>query len=636
MSQSPAGIFNPVEPGDLGPLAPLYFSALTAPSRAVAFMATLQLDAISSTTFTDQFWVAGVGNPIGVYEHERTTLTRSQARYANRPFITSEDDSPANTPIEPRLAPFDLTRSLQFGDGGLVEPLAESAIGTLFLRNEDGALDDLDQDVAVVGREIELSAAAMTGDTVIGSTIFDVLATEDGYTVATEDGFDVATGDGGSASLLDGFGSIYRGVVEAVGWDGSITQITVRDFRLKLQQPVQKSIYSGQGGIDGPPELAGATKPKAFGRCRNVRPVMIDPARLIYQVNDGEMRAIDAVRDMGVELTSHGTVKSYKQLFDLAPPDEDSIGDFPLGSFVSCLSTGHFRLAGQPAGTVTADVRGAGGADSLREAFGDGTYFTDGTGFRSAALKIYSRTAGAVINRLLIEIGFTDQQISLSQIAQMDRERPYEVGVYLAAGEQRTVADIVGLMARSMGCVLIRFRDGRYQLRDLAPPLETSVVRMDVSSQDQGKLIRKALPYRQPWSDVDIVYNRNWTPLTETDLAGAVLPEERSVLTRDVFVSRSTDAELAAVYPDRAPMRVETALVSDGDAAALGRRLLDFYTRGRQMFSVPLRGVGHRLELMDSIRLTAPRFGLDAGKDLLIVGLRENGASLATDVDLFG
>ena len=55
-----------------------------------------------------------------------------------------------------------------------------------------------------------------------------------------------------------------------------------------------------------------------------------------------------------------------------------------------------------------------------------------------------------------------------------------------------------------------------------------------------------------------------------------------------------------------------------------------------QMFSVPLRGVAYRLELMDSIRLTAPRFGLDTGKDLLVVGLRENGASLATDVELFG
>ena len=118
-----------------------------------------------------------------------------------------------------------------------------------------------------------------------------------------------------------------------------------------------------------------------------------------------------------------------------------------------------------------------------------------------------------VIERLLINCGFTDREISLSQIAQMDQERPVEVGIYLAAGEQRTTADVVGLCARSMGCVLIRSLDGRYQLRDLAPPRETPVIRLNVEAQDQGKLLRQALPYRQPWSDVDIIYGRNWTQM---------------------------------------------------------------------------------------------------------------------------
>lgn len=637
MSQSPAGIFNPVEPGELGPAAPLYFSALTAPERAIAWMATLNLDAVSTTTVLEQPWVAGVFcAAVGVEERSTTTLARSQVRYATKPLITSSADTPAHTPIEPRLAPFDLTRALQFESGGMVSPIAESAIGTLILANADGALDALDDDVAVVGREIEVSVAAMTGDTVVGSTIWDVLATEDGFTIGVGDGSDLATGDGGASSVLDGFGSVYKGVVEAIGWDRGAAQVTVRDFRLKMQQPVQRSTYNGLGGIDGTPELTGVTKPKAFGRCRNVRPVLLDAARLIYQVHDGEMRAIDAVYDMGVALAARPRVSTYADLAALEPANEESEGDFPLGSFVPCPAAGCFRLAGTPAGAVTADVRGAGGADTLRELFSDGTMWTDGTGFRSAALLLYSRTAGAVISRLLVDSSFTDAEISLSQIAQMDRERPREVGVYLAAGGQRTVEDVVGLCARSMGCVLIRSNDGRYQLRDLVPPRETPVLPIAVDQQDQFKLLRKALPYRQPWSDVDIVYNRNWSPLGDSDLAGAVPADRRNALTRDVLVTRVTDAELAAVYPDRAPLRIETALTSDGDALALGRQLLDFHSRGRRMFSVPIRGIGYRLELMDTVRLTAPRFSLDDGKDVMIVGIRENGASLATDLELFG
>ena len=636
MSQSPAGVFNPVEPGELGPAAPLYFSALTAPERAIAWMATLNLDAISTTTALEQPWVAGVFcAAVGVEERQSTTLTRSQARYATKPLITSSADTPANTPIEPRLSPLDLTRALQF-ESGMVSSIAQSAMGTVILNNADGALDALDDDVAVVGREIEVSAAAMTGDTVVGSTIWDVLATEDGYVIGVGDGSDLATGDGGAASVLDGFGSVYKGVVEKIDWDGGAAQITVRDFRLKMQQPVQRSTYNGLGGIDGHPDLKDTTKPIALGRCRNARPVLLDPARLIYQVHDGEMRAIDAVYDKGVALEAGPRVSSYAELAALEPPSEEGEGDLSLGTYAICPAAGCFRLAGAPAGAVTADVRGAGGADTLRELFSDGTSWTDGTGFRSAALLLYSRTAGAVISRLLVDSGFTDAEISLSQIAQMDRERPREVGVYLAAGGQRTVEDVVGLCARSMGCVLIRSNDGRYQLRDLVPPRETPVLPITVDQQDQGKLLRMALPYRQPWSDVDIAYNRNWTPLGDSDLAGAVPVDRRNAFTRDVLVTRVTDAELAAVYPDRAPLRIETALTSDGDALALGRQLLDFHSRGRRMFSVPIRGIGYRLELMDTVRLTAPRFGLDDGRDVMIVHIREEAVSLATQLVLFG
>ena len=138
--------------------------------------------------------------------------------------------------------------------------------------------------------------------TVVGPTISNVLATETGVSIVTEAGKELATGAGISTSVLGGFGPIYSGVVEAIGWDRSTAQLTIRDFRLKLQQPVQKNIYTGGGGVDGSPELANVTKPYALGRCRNVRPTLINSARLVYQVHDGEMRSIDSVYDMGVAL----------------------------------------------------------------------------------------------------------------------------------------------------------------------------------------------------------------------------------------------------------------------------------------------------------------------------------------------
>ena len=64
--------------------------------------------------------------------------------------------------------------------------------------------------------------------------------------------------------------------------------------------------------------------------------------------------------------------------------------------------------------------------------------------------------------------------------------------------------------------------------------------------------------------------------------------------------------------------------------------MLDFYTHGRAMFQLRVSGMAYRLELMDTVRLVAPRFGLDQGRNFLVVDIGEDGDAVETRLRFFG
>jgi hypothetical protein len=78
-----------------------------------------------------------------------------------------------------------------------------------------------------------------------------------------------------------------------------------------------------------PDNLAGP-KPMVFGRVYNMPAVCVDERKLTYQVNDGPVAAITAVRDNGQDLLA--------------------------GDWLSYPESGYFRLGTTPKGVVTADV----------------------------------------------------------------------------------------------------------------------------------------------------------------------------------------------------------------------------------------------------------------------------------------
>ncbi|MGK2911222.1 MAG: hypothetical protein ACSLE1_15685 [Sphingobium sp.] len=111
--------------------------------------------------------------------------------------------------------------------------------------------------------------------------------------------------------------------------------------------------YAGTGGAEGLPGLKGTLKPWCSGACQNVTPILIDQAKLIYQVHGyGAVQDISMVYELSgqVNATASATAADYAALaaLTLAP-----------GQWAKAPAVGMFRLGGEPSGAITADVVGA-------------------------------------------------------------------------------------------------------------------------------------------------------------------------------------------------------------------------------------------------------------------------------------
>jgi hypothetical protein len=162
------------------------------------------------------------------------------------------------------------------------------------------------------------------------------------------------------ASLVPAF----NGVAGSITSDDTEMTIPLRDASYWLERPLLRSTYGGNGQYDGNSALVGTLKPLIIGAgtktgtpafpfwdgpVSNVTPVLIDPAALIYQVNDGPIGRIAGFYEGG---HSGGW------------PNAGDVADFydgsstPAGQYRTCLARGCIQLGSQPTYAITLDVNG--------------------------------------------------------------------------------------------------------------------------------------------------------------------------------------------------------------------------------------------------------------------------------------
>ena len=219
----------------------------------------------------------------------------------------------------------------------------------------------------------------------------------------------------GSQSELD-FKSTVRGAIRNIEitdgagtqrfsvWQGSDPLPTLATYL--TSHPSNGVTVERLLNLEGDPNLVGKPKPLCFGRCLNVRPVLVSPNLLTYQVHGGgPIQAIDAVYDKGVELVGPA-----------GPGPQYSVD----------LERGTFTLNQQPIGEITADVRG----DATDEA--------------------YVETVADVIARLVTTYGPLEAaELDTATFDALNSSAPSAVGLYITT--ERNILEVLDELINSIG-----------------------------------------------------------------------------------------------------------------------------------------------------------------------------------------
>ncbi|TGE04624.1 hypothetical protein [Hymenobacter fodinae] len=394
----------------------------------------------------------------------------------------------------------------------------------------------------------------------------------------------------------DDFATIFEGAIENIEGDDSRIILTLRDNRAKTDKPVSAGVYGGTGNLDGDATLAGMQKPLCYGVVKNVAPVLVNYAMQVYQVHDGSIAAVDQVRDRGIVLDYAG---DFADITTASPGSSE---------YATQLSAGLIRLGSTPAGQVTADVQG----DNLN-------------GFATSCTDIALRVLKTRLGVYSLSSGDIDEG-SFGRLAEV---LTGSAGLYIDA--DITGSDVLDALLNPAGAYWSFTRQGLLFAGAVTPPAEATGAVRHIDAA--GLRLQQTIP---PAWRIKVGYAPAVVVQSENDLAGGVDGNVQAFVTepyRYVTYANETVRQKNNLASERV---FETNLATKADAEALLHRLVDIYSTKRMVFQVPVYKTLYRYFLGDVVRLRYDRYGLDEGKDFLVVGVSDNAATGQTVLTLWG
>jgi hypothetical protein len=519
-------------------------------------------------------------------------LSASEFFYAaTMPFITRERDAPRNQPFSGTLdSSLRVDRSIANGNGynGYVQNVAE-----LSLINADGEYDVTGMENSPNGQEIVC-------------TIGEVLS-----------------GDKHGRNVVAPY-STFQVLARLTGekWRVDRNRITLesRDFAAKLDVPVQTSVYAGTGGLEGGSDLAGKRRPIAFGRLYaadgrggNVSPTLVIASEGLWQVHDGAVTSINAVRDGGVALAF---VADYANVTLLrAAGTGGTIGSAQYGT---CIAEGYFLVGGSGFKQITCDV-----------------------------VSPYLKRADVIKHVVLTSAAISLDHIDTDTFDALNVSEPGPIAYYLDSNSNETCAEMfTKLMAGIEGWYGFTTL-GVLQVKRMEAPAAADVDIYDLAGGNLIDIDRTDLPaaVATPPHRRRLTYAHNWT--TQTELYGQVSendPAFADYLGKPYLVATTSDAESLAILSDYPfapdPDPVLSYYADAADALAGAERLLALYSSGYKPYRMTakqasfLHQVGDVIFIQDSGIL--PRLGLGPGKYVRLVEVNDDTGKMQTEMIGFG
>lgn len=395
---------------------------------------------------------------------------------------------------------------------------------------------------------------------------------------------------------------LFSGVALPWSLSESALSIPLRDATALLERPLQQSLYTGTGGMQGTADLAGRRLPRARGGSLaqpilDVAPVWVDRAEGILQVSDAPGIVV-RVSESGdpAQIVEVGQVAS----FGIPWPATVPVGgrwrwmSGPGGLFI--------QLESPTTALITADVVG---------------FFPSGA---------HASTAAGIALRLLTEDAqIPAAMIDLDSILGLDAAFPWVAGDYWDGNDAVTADIAVGLFLASLGAKLVPARSGRlraWALRHLPAgtrPAAAYTTAQLVSVTPTQRLAEAGLsppPYRWRvgWGRCNTVQTTSLDP----DITG----ERQAFLAAEFRLAPWFSAELAAAWrnPNDPPV-VPTRLLSEADAATLAADLGAQWGAAPRVYDVVLPiEIGLKHEIGDPVVIAYPLDDLDGGRLGQIVG----------------
>jgi|GEM_PF-2386707 len=352
------------------------------------------------------------------------------------------------------------------------------------------------------------------------------------------------------------------------------------------------------GTNEGLESVSGRPKPLVYGRVNHVEPVLLDPAKLVYQVHDGPIQSVLGVYDQGVGLTAAG---DSGDIYATAPDP---------GKYRTDRSRGLLRLGSVPVGPLTVSLEG------------------------DASEGGYSAAVGEILRRLALRAGLTTAQLDEGSFAALSAARPGVIGYVVA--ESATAEQAISEVADSVGAYWVYTRGGLLSVGVVEGP-GTAVAEITEADIVLGTLER--LPAPTPVQRWRIAYGRVHRPHAANEIAGSVYsgaPSTWLYLQSEWRWAVAESSDLGADVPTADEVLVHSCYAYEADARAEAERRLALYSAPRDVYSMGLTKYRHQLDIGQTVTLRLSRYGLTAGKQMVVVGWAEDATSGDMRVTLWG
>ncbi len=308
--------------------------------------------------------------------------------------------------------------------------------------------------------------------------------------------------------------------------------------------------------------------PICLGECHNITPLLINPALLQYQVNDGPIEGFIEVRVNGVQV-------AY-------------IGDPATGTFV---------LLREPSGTVTCDVWG--------DKFGG----------------VYRNTVGSLIRRVVTGYGkemdrFTNADLDLVNLDQFEIDNPQAVGIYIS--DRTNVLVACQMLASSVGAQMSMSRLGLLRLIKIALPANGTVRKVY-----QHEFVADSLTpvgTIDPVAAIKLNFCRNWSP--QKGIVSDIPAEAISLFESDVLTVSAVNETVRDQHKlSTEVIATDTYLVDQAEAQAMADAELEMW----QEVHIPYEGEGFpellELQIGQPVLIYYDDFSMSAGVPGIVMRL---------------